>query len=121
MGLLGKFIVFATANLIAILAADYVLADFSFSGDFKALLSAAAILAVMQLFVKPVLKLFFGPLIILSLGLFIIVINAITLEILDFLSRELTIEGYMTLLYGTLIVSAVHLIVSGAGNSGKSK
>ncbi len=113
--LLGEFIFHIFSNTIALFAAVNFVAGFTFQGDFTAMLIAAAILTVINLLVKPILKLFFGPLILLTFGLFSIVINAITLAILDFFSTPLTIQGYVPLLYGTLIVTAVNLTLALAG------
>lgn len=112
MRFLGKFIFYVFSNAIAILAAAYLIAGFEFSGDFKALLIAAVILTLINAFLKPILKLFFGPLILITFGLFIIVINAISLYLLDFWSKSLTIEGFKSLLFATLIVSAVNILIN---------
>ncbi|MEK7542728.1 MAG: phage holin family protein [Patescibacteria group bacterium] len=119
MGFFGKLALHVVANAIGISVANYFILGFSFSGDFIALIIAAIILTAIQTFLKPVLKLFFGPLIVMSLGLFIIVINAIILIILDFFSNELTIQGYLPLLYATLIISAINIIIGLAGKETK--
>ncbi len=113
--LLGEIIFHVFSNTIALYAAASLVAGFTFSGDFIAMLTAAAILTAINLLVKPILKLFFGPLILLTFGLFSIVINALTLGILDFFSSPLTIQGYIPLLYGTLIVTAVNLAIALSG------
>ena len=112
MKLIGRFVFHIFANAIALLAAGYFIKGFILNGGFIELLVAAAILTLINTFIRPILKLLLGPLIILTLGLFLIVINAISLYLLDLWSEPLTIEGYTALLLGTLIVSAANLILN---------
>jgi putative membrane protein len=115
MKLLGEIIMHLVGNAIAILIAREFVDGVSFVGDLIGIVTAAGVLTVIQFIVRPILKLFFGPLILLSFGLFILVINALTLYFLDFLSPELTIQGYWSLLLTTLIVSLVNLALGKAG------
>jgi putative membrane protein len=111
MKLIGNFIFHIFSNTIALYAAFYYIPGFHFEGDFVAAIIAAGILTLINMFLRPILKLFFGPLIVITFGLFTIVINAITLLILDKLSTPLTIEGYVPLLWGALLIGVVNLIV----------
>jgi putative membrane protein len=117
MRLIGRFIFHVLSNALAILAAAYFVTNFKFDGDFLQLLATALILTLINTFVRPLLKLFLGPFILLTFGLLIIVINAATLYILDLWSTPLTIVGYEALLFGTLIVSAVNILMNFAGRS----
>jgi len=109
---LGSLIFHIFSNAVAILAAAYFIQDFSFTGDFVALIVAAAILTVINLVLRPILKLLFGPLILLTFGLFTIVINAVTLYLLDILSDPLIIEGYIPLLLATILFSVVNAVIN---------
>ena len=111
MKLIGRFIFHIFSNAIALLVAAYFVPGFTFRGDFLAILVTATILTLINIFIKPLFSFFFGPIIILTLGLFSIVINAATLYILDIYSAPLTIQGYLPLLYGTLIVTAVNMVL----------
>ena len=112
MKLLSNLIFHVFSNAIAILAAAYFIQGFLFTGDFVALLVAAAILTAINLVLRPILKLLLGPLIILTFGLFTIVINAATLYLLDILSDPLIIEGYIPLLFTTILFSVVNAIIN---------
>ncbi len=111
MRLIGGFILHTFANLVALYAATQLVPGFIFTGDFLALLEAAAILALLNAILRPLLRLLFGPLILLTLGLFTIIVNAVMLYLLDILIQPLTIQGYAPLLYATLIIGGVNLIV----------
>ncbi len=115
MKLVSRLIFSVFSNSIALYAAAYFITGFNFSGGFVELIVAGAILSVINTFIRPVLKLILGPLIILTLGLFIIVVNATTLYILDIFSQPLTIQGYIPLLYASLLVGFVNFIISTSG------
>jgi len=115
MKLVWKLIFSVFSNSIALYAAAYFITGFNFLGGFIELIIAGAILSVINIFIRPVLKLILGPLIILTLGLFIIVVNAATLFILDIFSQPLTIQGYIPLLYASLLVGLVNFIISTSG------
>jgi len=117
MKLIGKLIIHFVANIVAILVASYFIAGFLFSGDLIALIITAGVFTLIQTFVRPILKLFFGPFIILTFGIFSFILNMIILYILDILSPELTIQGYIPLALGTLVISVVHIVISMAGKS----
>lgn len=118
---LGSLIFHIFSNAIAILAAAYFITGFIFTGDFIALLIAAAILTAINLILRPILKLILGPIIIITFGLFIIVLNAVTLYFLDFLSGPLIIEGLLPLLFATLLFSVVNGIISFSAKSTRKK
>lgn len=66
-----------TFHLLALWLTDSILGDaFQISGDLKTLLSAALVLALLNIFIKPILKLLFLPINALTLGLFSVVIGA---------------------------------------------
>lgn len=111
MKLIGRLIFHVFTNAIALLAAAYFVAGFTVSGDVAALAIAAVILTAINTFIRTVLKLLLGPLVILTFGLFTIVINALSLYLLDLWSPAITIQGYLPLLLGTLIVSAVNALI----------
>ena len=112
MKLLGGFIFQIFSNAMAILAANYFISGFKFSGDFIELIVTATILTAINVFIRPLLKLILGPIIVLTLGLFLIVINAISLYLLDLWSREIIIQGFSNLLFATLIVSLVNFLIT---------
>jgi putative membrane protein len=75
------------------------------------LITAGAVLTIINTFLRPLLTLFLGPFIILTFGLLLIVINAATLYLLDILIANLTIQGLVPLLLATLIVGLTNTFV----------
>lgn len=86
--------------------------QFEWTGTYWELLIAAAIFALINSLVRPVVKLLFGPVILLTLGLFIIAINMGMLWLLDFLTPSLVILDLTALFLGTLVIGLVNLILS---------
>ena len=111
MGFIGRIIFSIVSNMIALFAAGAFIPGFAVANDFVALAGAAAILAVLNLVLRPILKLFFGPLMVLTLGAFAVVVNGLLLYVLDIVSTAVTIEGYMALLVGALVVSVVNIVL----------
>ena len=77
----------------------------------------AAILALVNAFIRPLLKLLTCPLIVLTLGLFTLVINALTLWLASSIAVKwfnvgFYVEGFWAAFWGALIVSIVSVLLS---------
>ncbi|MBI4119398.1 MAG: phage holin family protein [Parcubacteria group bacterium] len=117
MRFIARIIFYAFVNTVAFLALPYFLPGFQISGNFRDVIIAAALLTLVNIFIRPLLKLLLGPFIILSFGLLIIGINAALLYAVDIYSEGISINGLGTLLVATIFISAVHIIVNFAGKS----
>jgi putative membrane protein len=115
MRFLIRVILHVVANALAFYVASRFIDGFSVSGDITTYLILGGILMVLNALVRPVVKLLAGPLIVLTLGLFAVVVNALMLVLLDFVSDALTIQGYMPLLLGTVLVGLVNLLFHAGG------
>lgn len=96
---------------LAILAAAYVLKGIDVTG-FVPALAAAAILGILNAFVRPLLLLLTLPLNILSLGLFTFVINAFLLKIASLVIAGFTVEGFWAALLGSLFISFISALLN---------
>jgi putative membrane protein len=79
-------------------------------------LIVAAILGVLNLFLKPALMILTLPITLLTLGLFVIVINAVLLGITDWIAGEIgginfEVETIGAALLGALIISLVSMLL----------
>jgi len=115
-----RFIVQILTNGLAIFLADYLLPGFVFEGDILTLFIAGLILGLINFFIKPIAKLISAPLIALSLGLFILIINMGLLWLLEYFVDELTITGFWTYLWGTLIIGMVNMVFGYKGRKKKN-
>jgi len=110
MGFFVKLIVYTVSNAIGLYLSHRFIEGVVFSGALQDLVVAGIILAVINLVIRPILKLIFGPVIFLTLGLFMFVINAVTLYILDILVDALTIQGYLPLLYASIVIGLLNFL-----------
>jgi len=112
MGFISRLIFAFFSNFVALLIAGNFIPGFEISGNFINLLIAAAIFALINIYIRPLIKMILSPIIILSLGLFTLVINAGMLYLLDILSSNVNIIGIEALIYGTLLISAINFLVN---------
>ena len=117
MRFITKLILQIIANAVAIfIAAKYVHgANFgvSFSGDLVDYLIIGVVLALANIFIRPILKIVSAPLIFITLGLFIVVINAVILFVVDWFFEALTINGFLGYFWTTIIIAIVNAIIVG--------
>jgi putative membrane protein len=101
---------------LAILAASYLLDGIEVTGFFPAL-AAAAVLGILNAFLRPILFLLTLPLVILSLGLFTIIINALLLMLVSAVMSGFNVAGFWAALVGSLVISAVSWLLSSLINN----
>jgi putative membrane protein len=107
-----KWLLGILINAILFMAlAGYFNASFHVSG-FSTALTASFLLSILNVLVRPLLILLTLPITVLSLGLFLFVINAITLEMTDYLlGTDFEISGFGMALLAVVILSIVNIII----------
>lgn len=114
-GLLLRWLI----QTLAILAAAWLLDGLTVSGPWAALF-AAALLGVLNAFLRPVLLVLTLPLNILTLGLFTFVINALLLMMVSGVIGGLVVRGFGAALLASLVISLVSwLLTSFVSDEGK--
>lgn len=107
MKTLVKLVVYAAAVWLAVRVVD----GLEFDGTWVALAGIAVVLAVVNAVVKPILTVLSLPLIILTLGIFLLVVNAMSLAVTIWLSRQLDLglasEGFGSTFLGAIVISVV--------------
>ena len=111
MELFFKFILSITANLSALLLTGYFDSDFHITENTAELVQLAALLALLNLTIRPLLRLFFSPLIGITLGAFNVVISAAILYGIDIYSDSLTINGLWALVIGAHLVGLIITLI----------
>ncbi|WLR61274.1 phage holin family protein [Guptibacillus hwajinpoensis] len=105
------WIVSLLVNSIVLMVVAGYFEGFYLQGIGSAIL-ASVLLAIVNVFVKPILILLTLPVTIVTLGLFLIVINAITLMITAFLMGEaFVIDGFMMVILAALIIGLLNLLI----------
>jgi putative membrane protein len=112
MKFIGKIILFIFVNAFAIFLAAYLVKNFVFQGNFIDLLTAAFILTLINVFIRPVLKFLLMPLINLTFGILAIALNAFFLHLLDKFSPSIIINGLKPLFLATVIISFVNILIN---------
>jgi len=100
------------AMAVGVLAASYIIPTIVIS-DPGAAIIAALLLGLVNAVVRPVLVVLTLPFTILSLGLFLLVINAFMLELVAWLVDGFFVEGFLTAVIGSLVISIISSFVNG--------
>ncbi|MEW9052420.1 MAG: phage holin family protein [Neobacillus sp.] len=91
--------------------AGYFSESFHLTG-FGAAMGASFLLSILNVLVRPILILFTLPATIFTLGLFLFVINAITLELTDYLmGSSFEISSFGMALFVAVLMAFVNLII----------
>lgn len=106
------FLLHIVANVIAILASQWLVPGVFYEYELFSLIKIAAMLAAANALLKPVLKMVFSPLILITLGLFTLVINIFLIWLVNYFAPELRIVGLSAYFWIMIIVSFFNFIVS---------
>ena len=96
---------------VAVLVAAYLLPGVSVDGFFTAFV-LALVLALLNVFVKPLLILFTIPLTFMTLGLFLLVINALMIMLADALVSGVYVDGFWWALLFSLVLSLINAFLN---------
>jgi putative membrane protein len=118
MGLLVRSVVTAVAIFVTALIVpgiqwglvDYGMGD---PGRYLSLLLTAAVLGIVNAFVRPILLLVSMPLTCATLGLFVFVINALMLLLVSAIPQlGFSVDGFVSALIGSILISLVGAVLS---------
>jgi putative membrane protein len=105
------FIIKVLVTALAVWVAAYVLPGVHLVDDAKTIIIVALVLALLNAIVKPVLIILTIPVTIITLGLFLLVINALMVVWTSNLVNGFKVDGWLTALLFSLIVSVVSSIL----------
>lgn len=111
---MGRLIVKWLAVFLAVLAAAYFLPDRVYFRDWQALAIFAAVLALINAILRPVLNLFTWPLTCLTFGLFALVVNGFTFWLAIQLVPGVDVASFLDAIIVALIVSLVSAVLDRA-------
>ena len=100
-------------SAFALLAVAYLYSGVQITSYGSALL-AAAVIGLLNMFVRPVLVVLTLPVTIVTLGLFLFVINALLFWAASGLLSGFHVNGFLAALLGSLIYSLLGLAIEGA-------
>jgi putative membrane protein len=106
------FIIKVLVTALAVWVAAYVLPGVHLANDAKTIVIVALVLALLNAIVKPILIILTIPVTIITLGLFLLVINALMVVWASkIVGPKFTVDGWLTALFFSLIVSIVSSIL----------
>ncbi len=97
-------------NALAVFIIAHLLGGVEVNGYVGAII-VALVLAILNLFVKPILIIFTLPVTILTLGLFLLVINAMIILLADKLIDGFGVNGFWTALIFSVLLSILQSIL----------
>ena len=97
---------------VAIGVTAWLLPGLQVSGGLWGLIIVAAVFGLVNAVVRPIVALFTCPLIILTLGLFLLVINALMLSLTAWLTPFLSVSGFWTTFFASLIISIISAVLA---------
>ncbi|MBL87612.1 MAG: hypothetical protein CMO82_13250 [Winogradskyella sp.] len=97
-------------NALAVFIIAHLLGGVEVNGYVGAII-VALVLAILNLFVKPILIIFTLPVTILTLGLFLLVINALIILLADKLIDGFGVNGFWTALIFSILLSILQSIL----------
>ena len=93
---------------LSVLFVGWVIPGISIA-SFATALIAAAVIALVNVFIKPILILLTLPINILTLGLFVLVINAVLFMFVAYLVPGVEVDGFWSAFLGALILSILSI------------
>ena len=109
---MALFFIFAwIANIAALAVADWLFSGVSIDG-WGPLLIGAAVLAIANTIVKPILTLLTLPLVIITLGLFLFAINVAMLALAEWIAPDFSIDGFWTYVGAVIVMWLVNVALS---------
>lgn len=107
-----SFLLHIIANAAAIVVSAWIIPNVFYQYEFFSLIKIAAMLAIANSLVKPVLKIVFSPLILITLGTFTLIINVFLIWLVAYFAPELSIVGLSAYFLVMIIVSFFNFAVS---------
>jgi len=107
---MGRFFIRTVATSLAVLFAAWLLKGVQVDSTLTALI-VALVLGLLNTFIKPILVLLTIPITVVTLGLFLLVINIIIVMLAEDIVPGFSVNGWLTALFFSLIVSFVASLI----------
>ncbi len=107
-----NFIIRLLITAVAVFVADYFMDSVQLSDNIKTTIIVALVLALLNTFIKPILVALTIPITIITLGLFLLIINAIIVKLADYFIASFSVDGWISAIIFSLIVSIVSYILN---------
>ncbi len=105
--MLIKWVLFA----LSLMLTAWLIPGITVSTIWAALL-ACVIIAIINIFIKPVIQLLTLPINIVTIGLFTLVINAVLFMLAAWISPGVQVDGFLSALFGSAVYSILSMFIS---------
>ena len=105
-----RFAIAAAINVLALIVADWAFDGVSI-GRWGSLILAGVILALANVFLKPLVTFIALPLILLTFGIAYFFVNVVMLLFVEWVTPDFSIDGFWTYVGATIVVWLVNWIV----------
>jgi putative membrane protein len=109
--MLKSFLWIWLALAVAIGLTAWLLPGVEINGGFGSLLVIAAAFGLVNALLGTIVKLLTMPLTVVTLGLFALVVNALMLQITDWWLDRLDVDGFLTSLVATILISLFSTVI----------
>ena len=116
-----NFLIRLIINAVALAAAATYVEGIHLTGGPADLLGVAFVFGLVNALVKPVLYFFSFPFLLLSLGLLSFVLNGALLLLTAALLEHFSVDGLLTAMIGSLVISTVSILMGIVLKDGKKK
>ncbi len=99
-------------NTVALFVATWLLSGLSYGNDWWALLLAALVFTLANIFLKPLLTILSIPFIVVTLGIFYFLINVFMLYLTHWIVSSFTIASFWWAALAAIIVSTVNGVLN---------
>lgn len=112
-GMLWRFLVRWLVSVLGLWVAAGLLSEkLTYGGQLKVIIIAGLVLALANLFIKPILVVLSLPALLFSLGLFMLIINGLMVFLVSKLYPSLYVAGFGTAILAGIIIGLVNYLVS---------
>jgi putative membrane protein len=101
-----RFLIRLIVTALAVVIAAYILPGVHLEGGLTAIV-VAAVLSLLNAFIKPLLIILTIPITVFTLGLFLLVINALMILLVDSLVDGFAVDGFWTALLFSIVLTIV--------------
>lgn len=93
-------------------AAGLLSNSISYNDEFHVIVIAGLVLAVINVFIKPILVIFSLPALLFTLGLFMIIINGLTVYLASKLYEPLEITNFWAAVFAGMVIGLINYLVT---------
>lgn len=113
---MNNFLIRLILSAVAVLICAYVLPGAHVDGFITAIV-VAGVLAILNIFLKPILVILTIPITFVTLGLFLLVINTILVLLVDWLVPGFTVDNFWWALVFSILLSFINSVFGGLNES----